>query len=610
MKIATFDVLLDYRSAQLDDQRVEDELGRIVREQRIVDIAGRATLVLPDSVRLPPELTPERVAVFQDPRLAMASALHEAEWNGRALVVIKQMAGWSNLTIAALLEHADADPMVGTVQGRFVSLSADRFYSLPWEPGFTIPCSAINYLPDYYLTVEFDSSFVVITPQGVRNAPRMEALPQPFDYAHVYRGLRRRGLRNLVCNRVLVPTGHPPELTYHQPSAVEPGGHDAAADQSRHLLAEMPEHRLETIMAGAFTPAGKPRLLIDCRGMQACFNGTAVCVLGFLEGFKALADNPFAVVVLVSEEAAHFHRLAETFGDFDIMTGGLQGTYFAAVLMNQPWSVDTLRDYNYISWLSLYNMLDTIAWDISRGAPPGLSRAWRLLGQTADAILFNSAYSRDRYRFRFHPDERIPLVVTHHSTLPSEIVGTHAPVDRDPVNPFLFVVGNEYDHKAMDQTLETLADAFPFTQIVALGISTSPHANVEALAGGTLSAARVAELYRTAKVVVFPSHYEGFGLPVVEALAWGKPVLVRSSPLWEEIAGLSSRAGLITRFRSEGELLEKVAGLLSAPLPTPSAAAGSETSWAQCAGQIVDTVERLALSADRNGWAKHRAVLA
>jgi glycosyltransferase involved in cell wall biosynthesis len=41
-----------------------------------------------------------------------------------------------------------------------------------------------------------------------------------------------------------------------------------------------------------------------------------------------------------------------------------------------------------------------------------------------------------------------------------------------------------------------------------------------------------------ARVVVYPSHYEGFGLPVVDALALGKPVIVLESAVNRELAGL------------------------------------------------------------------------
>ena len=44
-------------------------------------------------------------------------------------------------------------------------------------------------------------------------------------------------------------------------------------------------------------------------------------------------------------------------------------------------------------------------------------------------------------------------------------------------------------------------------------------------------------LYTSAEMFVFPSFYEGFGLPVVEALASGCPVIASTAPSLKEVAG-------------------------------------------------------------------------
>jgi glycosyltransferase involved in cell wall biosynthesis len=54
---------------------------------------------------------------------------------------------------------------------------------------------------------------------------------------------------------------------------------------------------------------------------------------------------------------------------------------------------------------------------------------------------------------------------------------------------------------------------------------------------GRVSDERLAELYRGARCLVYPSLYEGFGLPVVEAMACGTPVVTSSGGATEEVAG-------------------------------------------------------------------------
>jgi glycosyltransferase involved in cell wall biosynthesis len=53
----------------------------------------------------------------------------------------------------------------------------------------------------------------------------------------------------------------------------------------------------------------------------------------------------------------------------------------------------------------------------------------------------------------------------------------------------------------------------------------------------TVGGEKLWEYYKRAKLFVFPSHYEGFGIPLIEALALNVPVVCSDIPVFREIGG-------------------------------------------------------------------------
>jgi glycosyltransferase involved in cell wall biosynthesis len=109
--------------------------------------------------------------------------------------------------------------------------------------------------------------------------------------------------------------------------------------------------------------------------------------------------------------------------------------------------------------------------------------------------------------------------------------------------PYFLHVGRRQSHKNIPRLLEAYAQS-RCRQDTALHFTGDAddeilrHAKqLDVHFTGTLSDAELAEHYRGALALVFPSMYEGFGIPVAEAMACGTPVLTTRAAALAETVG-------------------------------------------------------------------------
>lgn len=176
--------------------------------------------------------------------------------------------------------------------------------------------------------------------------------------------------------------------------------------------------------------------------------------------------------------------------------------------------------------------------------------------------------------------------------------------------PILLTVSAKRPHKNLLALIEAHAGlALPRPVLVLPGYPTEHEAELRAraLALGTsddvrflswLSDEELEGLYAAADIFVFPSKYEGFGLPVLEAMARGVPVATSSVSSLGEVAG---DAALLFDPASVSSIRDAVARLLDdASLRESLRAAGLERAatftWERTAQLTYDAYERVGLT--------------
>jgi glycosyltransferase involved in cell wall biosynthesis len=306
------------------------------------------------------------------------------------------------------------------------------------------------------------------------------------------------------------------------------------------------------------SPAATGSLLLDCTNIPPSFNGSAEHALGVLRGITQIEHPAWDVAVTVTDKAREFFSFDNRFPDIRFLSEPDGSYYDCAIRLSQPWEIPNLGDLNERARTIAVTILDTIGPDVIYAVPEEAEEAFQFAAEHADGLVYISEFSRDQFRRRFARRPGLIEQVIYLSLDPKEYV----PDPDHSEGEWILIFGNAYDHKDLERTTRIVSSAFPFEQIKVIGRQDLTGMNVEAFKSGALEAEFVEALFRRAKCVVFPSFYEGFGLPLIRGLAHGKTVIARRSRVFHEVVARLPQVGRVVEFDNSLDLVPVLGAVL------------------------------------------------
>lgn len=227
---------------------------------------------------------------------------------------------------------------------------------------------------------------------------------------------------------------------------------------------------------------------------------------------------------------------------------------------------------------------------------------WQSAKRSQRVITVSEATRSDILEHYSLPPER---VVTIHHGVEDEFFRLKRQVDEE--NPYILCVSTLHPHKNIERLLsvfQRIRKNSPNLRLILAGMRGFHAERIESMISnlepsnavtitGWIAREDLYRLYSGAKIFVYPSTFEGFGMPLLEAMAAQVPVASSAIPPLREIAG---DGALFFDPVNESEMQTAIERLLGEPATAQALVArGNERvlqfTWAKAALKTADTLQ-------------------
>jgi GT2 family glycosyltransferase len=295
----------------------------------------------------------------------------------------------------------------------------------------------------------------------------------------------------------------------------------------------------------------KKKLLFDLQDITAHHNGTSEFAIRILNGIYCI-NSYFELYILISRKSFCFHKSELPSAVNVIYLENQEEIFFDLTFRPmQFFTPESLEKIQSISNKLVFVMQDIITIRTNYLSNSSLIDTFSKSLEAADKIITISNFVHDDLNSYFN--NSINTKVIHHG-LDENISPSH---DKN----YILIVGNKFHHKSVVECINEISNLkFNFK---VLGVDSQSHGydHIEFIPSGKLSNNEINELYKNCSLIIYPSSYEGFGLPICHSIRFSKHIICFENQLnleLKEYFGFFKGISLIQSFRDLGKCIESL----------------------------------------------------
>lgn len=319
-----------------------------------------------------------------------------------------------------------------------------------------------------------------------------------------------------------------------------------------HIINPM-EYFADLIADGIYP---RKRILFSLYEIPSSYNGTAQYGITAFKTFHKMFSEKYDIHVLINAHADEFFKLSANY-DNVWHPDNIQGTFHIAFSPSQIFNIEHLIILNRVALKYVFCMQDIISIRSNYLLVNDSERfdVFRKSIEYCAGMTSISKFSlKDTLGYYAHEKDsrEIPTKVVYHCSYNNGQVGE----ERLPFDKYIIVFGNFYKHKRLKETIDIIKGIDANFIVIGASDIGKITDNIYGYKSGGLADSFVNELIAKSTAILFPSLYEGFGLPILDGIHYCKDVIVADTELNHELKDyFSDFSNHIRIFRNSCELI-------------------------------------------------------